>query len=136
MTREITNYMEFVTTNYALIRSFETYPIDNTIVVGLGDVEIDMCEDAIVGISINSTNVIRNIGSSNECIVVKMETNMYNTNICSLDKVACGRAQVFVYRNENDEILQIVIYEACEANMLSADLARLSILSSTHSLAT
>jgi hypothetical protein len=125
--------------NYALIRPFEIYPIDNTIVVGKGDVEIDMCEQDIVGISINSTNVIRNIINRNEYVVVKLESceeAFDESNICSVDSVLCGRAQVFVYRNEKDEILQLVIYEPCDTEMLAVELERLSVLPSTHTFKT
>lgn len=97
--------------NYIIMRSIENYPIDNTIVIsGEGDVEIDMCGELIVGISIKSVDKICSIKKDKEYVIVQIKKNIDYNFISSVDKISCGCSEVFIYRNERDEILQLVIY--------------------------
>lgn len=93
--------------NYVVLRSIHNHPIDRTIVVSKGDIEIDMSGELIVGIAIKSMNKIFNFKQENEYIIVQMQSNIDCNSITSVDYVS----QVFIYRNERDEVLQIVIYE-------------------------
>ena len=99
--------------NYVVLRSIDSNPIDRTIVVRKGDIEIDMCGELIVGIAIKSMNKIFNFKQENEYIIVQMQSNIDCNSITSVDYLGGGAAisEVFIYRNERDEVLQIVIYE-------------------------
>jgi hypothetical protein len=98
--------------NYVVLRSIHNHPIDRTIVVSKGDIEIDMSGELIVGIAIKSMNKIFNFKQENEYIIVQMHRNIDCNHITTVDCVGLtSSSEVFVYRNEKDEVLQIVIYE-------------------------
>jgi hypothetical protein len=101
--------IEYNNEKYVCLRCVEEYSIDKTIFSSVGDVEIDMCGELIIGIAIKSMNEILCVKPDNEYVIVFMDVEC--KNICSVDYM--GEAEVFIYRNEKDEIFEIVIYNSC-----------------------